>query len=172
MLKNICDFSFLKFNKTLAIVTGSLLATNVAGVVLSSNISYNNGLKVGNSEGQTVLADVDNKLDQVYNEGRESGWVEGQEALVRQQQELKANPVFDSTQWDSEGNKLWLEHQIEGNMSRGTQNVYVMGSACFASTTQNKWHCVWRETGKNYSTKWDIEVNPRTQEWKGTQFNF
>ena len=44
-------------NKTLAIVTGSLLATNIAGVILSSNISYNNGLKVGNTEGQTVLAD-------------------------------------------------------------------------------------------------------------------
>ena len=161
-------------NKTLAIVTGSLLATNVLGVVLSSNISYNNGLKVGNTEGQTVLADVDNKLDEVYNEGRESGWVEGQDALFRQQQQLKENAVFDDSQWDAESNKLWLEDQIESNMvnSRTQNRIFVTGVACFASPAVNKWHCVYRQTGEKYSTRQDYEVNPRTQEWSSVSYRF
>ena len=141
--------------KLIAIAAAGVLGT-IGGSVISGNVSYNNALET--SAERTEVA---------VSAARQDGFEAGQSALLVSQADFRTNPTFDADDWDSDGNRIWMENQIETNMVfRATgADASVSGAACTASSLTNRWHCVYRETGEFIATRMDVEVNPRTLTW-------
>ena len=137
--------------KLIAVAAAGVLAT-ISGAAISGAIAYEKAQEEGTKITQVAVSEA---------------YADGEQSVLRAQADFRANPTFDADDWDSDGNRIWMENQIETNMvyrSTGA-DASVSGAACTASSLTNRWHCVYRETGNFTAVRMDVEVNPRTESW-------
>ena len=100
-------------------------------------------------------------------ESSKKAYEDGYSSALLAEKGKRNNPKIDTSDWDANYNRLWLEKSIKNDSMnlRTKQAMKVTGAACFPTTTVNRWSCSYRLLGEYQSKLMGVEVDLAQKDW-------